>query len=55
MTGSGRTFENNGRVVRENLIDPGPIPGVRAPRPQEKAIRRALGKARPGPMRKGID
>lgn len=55
MTDPSRTFENNGRVVRENLTDPGPIPGVRSTRPEEKAIRRAMDKATPGPMRKGLD
>jgi hypothetical protein len=50
-----RSFENNGRVVRENLIDPGPIPDVEALRPQQRETRRALNKIKAVPMRRGMD
>lgn len=50
---NGRTFENNGRQIREELIDPGPIPDLRVLRQEEKAIRHALGRSTPRyPMRR---
>lgn len=49
-----RTFENNGRVIQENLIDPGLMPGVTMPRAMEREVRRAMGKVKTTPMRKGV-
>lgn len=51
----GRTFENNGRVIQENLIDPGPIPGMRMTRPMERETRHAMDNVTVTPMRKGVD
>lgn len=50
---SGRTFENNGRQIQENLIDPGVIPDETPLRHQQKAMRQALHRSQPGPMRDG--
>lgn len=47
-----RTFENNGRQVQEDLIDPGPVDVVS--RREERAVRRVLDKVKATPMRKGV-
>jgi hypothetical protein len=47
-----RTTERNDAHVREDLVDPGPLPDVQLLRAQQKAMRAALAKSEPGPMRK---
>lgn len=49
-----RTFENNGRVVQENLIDPGVLPDVVMPRAMQRDVRRAMDRVPEVPMRKGV-
>lgn len=48
-----RTFENNGRQVQEDLIDPGPIPGVGARGTYRRQLERALA-TKTTSMRKGV-
>lgn len=47
-----QTFENNGRQVNEELIDPGPVDVVR--RRDVHAARTALSRVEITPMRKGV-
>lgn len=48
-----RTFENNGRQVKEELIDPGPIPGVGARGTYQRQLEKALA-TKTTPMRKDV-
>lgn len=47
-----RTWEMQDPRGDAYLIDPGPIPGVRALRKDEKAMRHALGRSSPKPIQK---
>lgn len=51
---SDHTFENNGRQIQEELIDPGPIPGLTPLRAQQKELRRALSRPESVPMRRDM-
>jgi hypothetical protein len=52
VSDSKRTWETQDPRSDADLIDPGPIPGERPLRKDERAIRQALIKSTPKPIRK---
>lgn len=48
-----RTWETQDPMGDAYLIDPGVLPGERPLRKDEKAIRHALGKSTPEPLKRG--